>query len=239
MPAESASRSWRRYLRFSVRGLIALVLVIGAGMGWLVRSARIQRDAVAAIERAGGHVAYELPLGNGQYIRAYAPFWPRLMVDALGIEYVGQIVRVRLPREASDEGMVHVARLSGPFELLLSATEVTDAGLVHLDGLKNLTNLYLANTHVTDAGLVHLKGQSNLRLLVLSSSTISDAGLVHLKGLASLSDVNLSSTQVTDAGLVHLTRLTNLSVLALRGTQVTDGGARQLQRALPSLKIIR
>jgi hypothetical protein len=40
------------YLRFSVRGLIVFVLVIGAGMGWLVRSARIQCEAVAAIEQA-------------------------------------------------------------------------------------------------------------------------------------------------------------------------------------------
>jgi hypothetical protein len=44
MPADpkTISRPWRRYLRFSVRGLIVLVLLIGAGLGWTVRSARIQ-----------------------------------------------------------------------------------------------------------------------------------------------------------------------------------------------------
>ena len=31
-------RSWRRHLRFSVRRLIVLVLVIGAGLGWVVRA---------------------------------------------------------------------------------------------------------------------------------------------------------------------------------------------------------
>lgn len=35
---------WRRYLRFSMRGLIVLVLVMGAGLGWFVRSARIQHE---------------------------------------------------------------------------------------------------------------------------------------------------------------------------------------------------
>ena len=42
MPADlkTISRPWRRYLRFSVRGLIGLVLVIGLGLGWLVRSGR-------------------------------------------------------------------------------------------------------------------------------------------------------------------------------------------------------
>jgi hypothetical protein len=39
------------YLRLSLRGLIVLVIVIGAEMGWLVRSARIHCEAVAAIEQ--------------------------------------------------------------------------------------------------------------------------------------------------------------------------------------------
>jgi hypothetical protein len=56
MPDESkpVSRPWRRFLRFSVRGLIVLVLVIGVGLGWIVRRAHIQRDAVSAITKAGG-----------------------------------------------------------------------------------------------------------------------------------------------------------------------------------------
>ena len=57
MPAESVSHHWRRYLRFSVRGLIILVLVIGGWLGWIVRSAHIHRDAVATIENSRGHVA--------------------------------------------------------------------------------------------------------------------------------------------------------------------------------------
>ena len=42
--AKPASRPWRRFLRFSVRGLIVVVLVIGIGLGLAVRivhSARI------------------------------------------------------------------------------------------------------------------------------------------------------------------------------------------------------
>jgi hypothetical protein len=52
--SDHATHRWRKFLRFSVRGLIVLVLVIGAALGWFVRGARTQRDAVAAIERAGG-----------------------------------------------------------------------------------------------------------------------------------------------------------------------------------------
>ena len=53
------SRPWRRFLRLSVRGMIGIVIVISAGLGWVVRSAHIQRDAVAAIASAGGTVKYE------------------------------------------------------------------------------------------------------------------------------------------------------------------------------------
>jgi TRAP-type C4-dicarboxylate transport system permease small subunit len=49
MPDQTLPRSWRRWLRFSVRGLIIVVLLIGGWLGWLVRSAHVQRDAVVAI----------------------------------------------------------------------------------------------------------------------------------------------------------------------------------------------
>ena len=35
MTVETVSRPWQRFVRLRLRGLIALVLVIGAGMGWL------------------------------------------------------------------------------------------------------------------------------------------------------------------------------------------------------------
>ena len=43
----------------SVRGLIVVVLVTGTTLGWIVRSARIQRAAVAAIESTKGSVRYD------------------------------------------------------------------------------------------------------------------------------------------------------------------------------------
>ncbi len=48
---KTVARPWRRFVRLSVRGLIVLVLVIGAGLGWMVRQAHIQREAVAAIRK--------------------------------------------------------------------------------------------------------------------------------------------------------------------------------------------
>ena len=57
MPSGPVSRRWRRYLRFSVRGLIVGRAGDRCGLGWLVRTAQIQREAVAAIKNAGGGVS--------------------------------------------------------------------------------------------------------------------------------------------------------------------------------------
>ena len=49
----------RQCFHMSVRVLMVLVLVFGGGFGWVVHRARVQREAVAAIERAGGAVGYD------------------------------------------------------------------------------------------------------------------------------------------------------------------------------------
>lgn len=59
MPHRLLPKWLRQWLRISVRGLIVLVLIIGAGLGWIVHGVRSQREAVAAIRRDGGAVLYD------------------------------------------------------------------------------------------------------------------------------------------------------------------------------------
>ena len=101
MPADPVSRPWRRFLRFSVRGLIVLVLVIGGGLGWIVRSARIQREAVAAIVNAGGGVLYDWEWSNGKSIPGGKPRAPRWIVDLIGVDYFGHVTEVWLYQKLS------------------------------------------------------------------------------------------------------------------------------------------
>jgi hypothetical protein len=46
----------RKRFGLSLRLLMLLVLLLGGGMGWLAYRARVRREAVAAIEAAGGTV---------------------------------------------------------------------------------------------------------------------------------------------------------------------------------------
>jgi internalin A len=216
VPAEPTQRPWRRFLRFSVRGMIVLVLVIGAGLGRIVHDAHVQRDAVAAILRAGGVVEYDWQRRNRNSIPGGEPSAPRWLVHLIGGDYFGHVTAV-----------------------WLSHMKETDATLADVGHLTRLEELYINSQAISDAGLEHLTGLTKLSVLSLYRTQVTDAGLAHLKGLTNLSYLGLGGTRVTDAGLAQLKGLTNLTRLVLSNTQVTDAGEKELQHALPGLKITR
>jgi hypothetical protein len=165
-----------------VRGLIVFVVVVGAGLGWIVREARIQRQAVAAIKNAGGSVRYDWEWRDGNNIPGGEPWAPRWLVDLIGVDYFGHVAAV----------------------WLFSPTTATDGTLAHVGRLARLQVLCDTSSSVSDGGLAHLKRLTELSHLTLSGTQISDTGLAHLKGLTSLAHVNLSITHVTDSGLAWM-----------------------------------
>src|SRR5262245_2007903 len=92
------SRRWRLSpRRISVRALMIAVLVLGVGLGWVVHRARVQRDAVAAIEHAGGRVVYDWAWVDGHAAPPGAgPPAPRWLVDLLGPDYFGHPAAIYL-----------------------------------------------------------------------------------------------------------------------------------------------
>jgi hypothetical protein len=103
MSAGPASRWWRRFLRVSVRGMIVVVLLIGGLLGWVVRSARIQRDAVAAITKEGGNVWYDWDLKAGVRDGEGKPWGPSWLVKTIGVDYFGNVVVVMMSRGSDAE----------------------------------------------------------------------------------------------------------------------------------------
>lgn len=241
MPAEPTRRPWWRYIRFSLRGLIVVVLVIGGSLGWIVQGARVQREAVAAIEKAGGTVVYEgdsgrpiyLPRRPASELRALS--W---LVEHIGVNYFDRVVRVALTGKNSAAALPYIGDLPHLKSLFLDVPNLTDADLVNLKGLHELVLLSL-NDKVTDAGIKHLKGLSSLGELHLVGTRISDAGIAELEPLGGLGKLSLAETDVSDAGLAQLKKLKKLRHLDLHGTRVTDAGVRDLLQARPSLEIIR
>jgi hypothetical protein len=223
-----------RWLRYSLRTLVLLMVVVGCGLGWLgrnVQKMRAQREAVLAIERLQGSVAREADVVEvhfGYSKLSHPDFWER-MDDGLRFDR----------RNVTDAGLVHLRGFTQLRSLSLDNTRVTDAGLKHLRGLTQLRYLSLDNTRITDAGLEHLRGLTCLSLLYLDRTRVTGTGLKHLGGRTQLVRLSLNNTPITDAGLVHVRGLTQLLVLELHGTQVTDEGANKLQEQLPNLTIFR
>ena len=261
--AEPVSRPWRRFLRFSVRGMIVVVLLVGGWLGWLVRSARIQREAVAAIQQAGGSVYYDWEWRSGQYLEGTEPPAPRWVVERLGFDYFGNVAEMCNGNARGDAVLAKVGELHALETLNLEWSHATDAGLACVIGLRRLKQLFISDTNVTDAGLLSLQRLEKLEELDLTNTRITDDGLVHLTALTSLRNLYLENDDVTDNGLMHLKKLTGLETLGLRGTKVTDGAlvhlremkglkqllldeasvndaaVRELQRALPKAEIAR
>jgi internalin A len=170
-------RPWWSYLRLSMRSLLFLVLVLGAGLGWMVHLARVQRDAVEAIVKAGGSVYYDWELSsNGVPNPNGKLWWPGWLVDRVGVDYFSTVRQAFLIERDLDGVAVHVGRLGQLERLYLTGPSMTDARLVHIEGLTKLRGLDLEHSKVTDAGLVHLKGLRRLEGLSLKGTKVTDAG---------------------------------------------------------------
>ena len=100
--SKPVSRPWRRFLRFSVRGLVVVVLLVGGWLGWVVRSARLLARC-----RGGDRKSWAVTYSTNGNVRAInrarrRTFWPRGLVDRLGVDYFGNVVMVDLFGKGSD-----------------------------------------------------------------------------------------------------------------------------------------
>ena len=202
-PPKSVSRRWWARLRFSIRGQIVGILIVSGCLGWLVNGARTQREAVAAIEKAGGWVRYDWQ-DEGRNSLARPPWVTEWMVDWLGVDSFGHVTYVILGPGGSDAEMTKIGHLSELEQLDLGGSRVTDAGLSSVSNLSNLRGLALDGNAITDAGLMPLRGLHRLRSLVLRNTAVTDAGLKHLKGLTRLELLDLNGTQTSQAGRQEL-----------------------------------
>lgn len=230
----------RRLVRLSVRALMAVVLVVGGGLGWMAERARVQRDAASAIVRAGGSVSYSW---NGQALNVARgrtmPSWLQPLVRVFGIDYFATIETVDLPDNTTDDAlMVHVGKLRGLTTLpMYGIRAVTDRGLVPLRNLHRLEVLRIYGSAVQGPGLACVEGMPRLKALDLADIPLTDADLSHVAVLTALTELKLASAQVTDNGMVYLKNARSLRELDLLRSPVTSAGLASL-RGMNSLGIL-
>ena len=136
--AKPVSRPWRRFLRLQPAGDGCS----GAGdrsWAWLGRPPSPRsRDAVAAIQAAGGEVQYEWEWKDGATVKGGRRPTPRRLVDLLGADF-GHVTKGTLHNAENDASIVHFGRLTRLEWLNLDRSFVGDAALAHVKRLTNLT----------------------------------------------------------------------------------------------------
>ncbi len=179
--------------------MIVLVIVIGAGLGWMVHRVQVQRDAVAAIRGSGGTILYNWEWKDGRPDPNRKPWAPKWLVNRFGVDFFGDVVQASL--------------IQGGF----------DAVMLQIGKLHRLETVVVRKSSITEVGFAHLKELPHLRHLSIFYSTISDCGLVHLKGLTGLDTLSFQGTNIGDAGLAQRPAITNLrSTLAVPQSPTPD-----------------
>lgn len=244
MPDQPRPKTRQYWVRLTVRGLIVLALITGAGLGWIARNARIQRDAVAAIKSAGGWCWYDWETGVGEnnddgiWMPLSKPDWQEWLEAWIGEGYFGDVAWVTLynnqeesmsesRKRGLDATLANMGCFSRLEKLELVGTQADDEALANFKRLSHLKELTLTRTRLTEVGF--LQTMNRLEELSLMDSPVVDAGLANLKGLTHLRFLCLTNTRVTDSGLVYLKGLTYLRELYLEETQVTDAGLEHLK----------
>jgi hypothetical protein len=140
-------------------------------------------EAVAAIERLGGHVELSARQGSGRVLAVDLTERPVGNDDLCCLEPFADLQRLSVRGwQVTDEGMAHVEKLNSLQILRLTCTGITDGGVSRLKDLADLRSLDLAGSfRVTDSALTVLRGLPHLQRLDLTFTRVTDHGIRALR----------------------------------------------------------
>lgn len=203
--AERPSRPRRRLrLALSLRAMMVLVLVAGSAIAWVVSRARLQRDAVAAIEAMGGIVFYDYQYSEGQTIAGGKPRGPAWMQRWLGVDYLHHVTQVIFMEEAKKKSLGVLTRLPRLESLWISRETFTDENLDLISTLVSLREFRAAFSNLDDDGIERLAKFPELRRLDLAYTPITDRAIDALARCPRLEDLELANAKLTPKGIARL-----------------------------------
>lgn len=141
------------------------------------------------------------------------------LINLLGDEDLGQLMRIEYPSEAEVAEIAAVVGTSKDADIIREAIarqlnkkpdELKD------EDYSEITELFLSGLEISN--LDPIKGLRNLQRLELERTQVAD--LEPIKGLSSLEWLNLMDTKVSD--LEPIKRLRSLEILDLEGTRVNN-----------------
>lgn len=212
---ESPPKPRRRWLQFSLRTFLLVVLASGVGLGWLgtkLKRVHEQRQIATQIAAAGGKVYYDYQF-TGRHIKEdQPPPGPRLLCWAFGDDLFAYIQTVTFGEWSGckDQVLESLPKLPRLTELSVYGPGITDQGIAHIQRIPALRDLSLYNTNVTPDGLSQLSCSPTIHTLALLGASVTDAHLERLAELPAIERLQLHGTSITDEGMCHLGKLERL-----------------------------
>ena len=242
---EQPPKSKRRWLRFSLRSMLLLVVVIAIPIAWKVNRARNQRVVVAELEKLNADLIYDYQIVATNGVRSYdfyaPPPGPKWLTALLGKEYFVEVRKVCADGAAvTNETLALIAKLPDIEQVELvnldSEPGITDDGLVHFSKMQSLQAIVLHSNRISGVGLEHLTGLKRLTTL-MAIGWNTDASLEHVSKLKSLEDLSLIEVRrITEKGLAQIAKLRNLRSLCIGtgGWNGDDSGIRDCMNVTES-----
>jgi hypothetical protein len=217
------ARPRHRWLRYSLRALLATVLVAALPLWWL---------RTALDELGAEHEVSETLRSHGVRVGTEPAepwwFWRRLPKSVAPFRVHAVTIHsneVAGPLTAAD--MAAIGRLTRLVQLEIEDSSIADEDLAACRNLVKLKYLKIVNCrNVSDNGLRHFSKATALGALDLRFTNVGDRGMEVVGGFANLDHLDLRYTRVTDGGVPYLLSLNRLWVLYLprgvtaRGLQV-------------------
>lgn len=255
-PSRTIVSRLRRYLQFSLRGVLLLTAAAAVLTMPLLRL-REQQFAIKRLEEQGcgftseavrgpyGWAAGKL-FGDGAALHVTEVVWrrddrgrvepePPDLTACASLKWVKKIDMAWMP--VNDDGASHLRGLQRLTTLKLNGAAITDQGMVYLGDCQSLKRLELHRAPITDAGLDPLTELLALESLDLSGTRLSGKHLEPLAHLPALEVLNLNGTPLTDDAVAVLSRLKHLRWLGVSDTRLSDAAREALSLALPTTAI--
>ncbi len=144
----------RRWLQFSLRTSLLILLIAGIVFGVVANHAHNRKAAIAAIRANGGTIDFgseSTPSWHEQLLRQF--FGPETYQPVYAINMLTggriQIVKKKLP----DGFLAQLSALSETKFLGLENTEISDSDWHNLSNFRKVRVLYLGHSNISDDGV--------------------------------------------------------------------------------------
>jgi len=223
---EKPPKPRRRWLRFGLRTLLVLVLLLSLPLGWLGREiyrVRQEEQVAAAIIDAGGILRFDF--NHQEPIGVYENWGPRLLRKLWGKNMGRHLDMVHIHSAEDTNRLIPLLVRCERLEYLgLPAAKLSDRSMQILASLPNLRVLNLVETQITAEQMQTLATSETLRHIRLQGAPSADEYLQQLTKLSHVENVELFDTPITNRGMKSLSELPLIALKIEGAAAVTNAG---------------